>query len=78
MINFDDIIFSDPLERGIPMIINFGKYAGKSVEFLILKQPEYVKWILDSDGIIGPLFRVKEEILRLINIFFDRKLFLRK
>ena len=59
------------------MIINFGKYAGKSVEFLVLKAPDYVKWVLNSDGITGPLLSVKEEMCKLIEIF-DRKPFLRK
>ena len=59
-------------------MINFGKkHAGKSVEFLVLKEPDYVKWILDSDDITGPLLSVKNEMLRLIEIF-DRKAIIKK
>lgn len=60
------------------MIINFGKkHIGKSVEFLVLKEPSYVKWTLDSDDITGPLLSVKNEMLRLIEIF-DRKVIIKK
>lgn len=60
------------------MIINFGKkHIGKSVEFLVLKEPSYVKWVLGSDDITGPLLLVKNEILRLINIF-DKKAIINK
>ncbi len=51
------------------MIIPFGKYRGKSVEWLVLKRPDYVKWILDQPAPTWPLAGVKSEALRLISRF---------
>jgi hypothetical protein len=59
------------------MVINFGKHTGKSVEWVMLKDPSYIEWILNEPNPKGGLIPVKQEILRLINIF-DRKPFLRK
>ena len=35
-------------EKGIPTF-NFGKYKGKSVEEVLLKDPGYYSWILQGD-----------------------------
>jgi hypothetical protein len=51
------------------MIITFGEYRGRSVEWLVLKRPDYVKWILDQPTPTWPLADVKSEVLRLISIF---------
>jgi hypothetical protein len=51
------------------MIITFGEYRGRSVEWLVLKRPDYVKWILDQPTPTWPLAGVKSEVLRLISIF---------
>jgi hypothetical protein len=51
------------------MIITFGEYRGRSVEWLVLKRPDYVKWILDQPTPTWPLAGVKSEVLRLIPIF---------
>jgi hypothetical protein len=51
------------------MIITFGEYRGRSVEWLVLKRPDYVKWILDQPAPTWPLAGVKSEALRLISIF---------
>jgi hypothetical protein len=59
------------------MVINFGKHAGKSVEFLLLKKPDYVRWVLDLHDAMGPLLSVKNEMIRLIEIF-NQKPFLKK
>jgi hypothetical protein len=59
------------------MIIPVGKYRGKSVEWLLLKAPGYVKWMLEESAITGPLAAVKTEALRLISVF-DRKQILKE
>src|SRR5260370_32214525 len=51
------------------MIITFGEYRGRSVEWLVLKRPDYVKWILDRPAVAGPLIPVKAEALRLVSTF---------
>jgi len=51
------------------MIISFGKYRDKSVEWLVLNTPDYVKWTLERSAPTGPLAAVKAEALRLISIF---------
>jgi hypothetical protein len=59
------------------MIIQHGKHTDKSVELVMLKDPSYIEWILNEPNPNGWLITVKQEILRLINIF-DRKPFIRK
>jgi hypothetical protein len=54
------------------MIIDFGKYQGKSVEWLVLNAPDYLKWVLELAAPTGGLVAVKAEALRLISLF-DRK-----
>jgi hypothetical protein len=52
------------------MIIAFGKYQGKSVEWLVLNKPDYVKWVLEEPTRPGSaLASAKAEALRLISIF---------
>ena len=52
------------------MIISFGKYRGKSVEWLVLNRPDYVKWVLEEPTRPGSaLASAKAEALRLISIF---------
>lgn len=51
------------------MIIPFGKYRGKSVEWLVLKAPDYLKWVLEQAAPTGPLAAVKSQALRLISLF---------
>jgi hypothetical protein len=51
------------------MIITFGEYRKRSVEWLVLKRPDYVKWILERPAVAGPLAAVKAEVLRLVSIF---------
>jgi len=60
------------------MNINFGnKYKGKSVAEVVLKHPDYVKWVLGKNDAIGPLMIVQNEILKLIGIF-NSKPFIQK
>jgi hypothetical protein len=49
--------------------IAFGKHAGKTVEVLVLKDPDYVHWILAQSEPSGPLARIRAEVLRLMAVF---------
>jgi hypothetical protein len=51
------------------MLVNFGKHEGKTVEMLVLKEPDYVKWVLYQPSPSGELERIRSETLRLIAIF---------
>jgi hypothetical protein len=44
------------------MVITFGEHKGKSVELIMLKEPSYVKWVLDQLNPPGALLPVKNEI----------------
>lgn len=57
------------------MHVTVGKHAGKSVELLILKFPDYVHWLLKT-SVSGPLLIVKTHIKTLI-AKFDAKPLLR-
>ena len=59
------------------MQVNFGKHRGKSVELLMLKQPDYIKWLLDQNAATGAMAAVRTYILQLITIF-DAKPFVDK
>jgi hypothetical protein len=61
------------METTSTMLVTFGKkHQGKTVESLILKEPDYIKWVLEQPNPTGGLARVKAEALRLIGIF-DQK-----
>jgi len=49
--------------------ITFGKYKGKTVKSLMMKQPVYIGWILSQKDLSGPLAVLKDEVIRLIKIF---------
>jgi hypothetical protein len=49
--------------------VSFGKHAGKSVEFLMLKEPTYIKWVLDQQSPTGAMAKVKSGIQQLIQVF---------
>lgn len=51
------------------MKVGFGKHKDKSVGALVLKQPDYIAWVISKASTSGPLARVKAEALRLIRIF---------
>lgn len=51
------------------MRITFGKHNGKSVELVMVKAPDYVKWVLKQEDAVGQLLIVKKEMLRLIDVF---------
>lgn len=58
------------------MIVSFGKHEGKSVELLVLKEPDYIKWVVGQEA-TGPLLAVQREANRLIRVF-DSKPFVAK
>jgi hypothetical protein len=49
--------------------LTFGKHEGKSVEVVVLKEPEYAMWIFRKEDASGPLADIRKEVLRLINVF---------
>jgi hypothetical protein len=52
--------------------ISFGKHYGKSAELVVLKEPDYVDWMLGLDGATGRLPETRREVRGLVNEF-DRK-----
>ena len=58
------------------MYFKFGKYSDKLVEIVLLKDPNYIAWILGVPNPKGRMLLIKSEIQRLIRIF-DAKPFLR-
>lgn len=40
------------------MQVAFGKHTGKSVELLVLKDPSYIRWILDQLNTYGAMKKV--------------------
>jgi len=52
------------------MIIKCGKkHNGKSVDEVMLKDPGYVKWVLENSNAAGQLKEIRNEMLTLIDIF---------
>jgi len=51
------------------MIIAFGKHDGESVIEVVLKNPEYVNWVLENTDATGQLRVIRNEMLRFIDIF---------
>jgi len=56
------------------MKITIGKYKGKSVEYLMINQPDYIKWILEQHDVSGELATIQKHISQLIRKF-DKKPF---
>jgi hypothetical protein len=56
------------------MIITFGKFRGRSVEWLVLNAPGYVKWVINQPAPAGPLIPLKSELLRLIDMFDAKRI----
>jgi hypothetical protein len=50
------------------MQATIGVHKGTSMEILVLKQPDYINWLLPYDA-RGPLGVMKTEALRLIEVF---------
>ena len=57
------------MKAGLNMLVTFGKHQGNTVETLVLKQPDYIKWVLEQPNPSGGLGRVRTEALRIIGIF---------
>ena len=56
------------------MQVTIGKHAGKSVELLMLKEPNYINWVLDEQSPTGDLANIKRHVQQLIKIL-DTKAF---
>lgn len=64
-------------ERGSQVQVTFGKHSGKSVELLMLKEPSYIKWVLEQKSPTGSMANIKSHIEHLIQVF-DTKPFMGK
>lgn len=51
------------------MQITFGKHSGKSLELLLLKEPDYVCWILEQAGAYGQMKAAQAQAEKLIRKF---------
>ena len=54
--------------------IPFGQFKNKTVKSLIMKELDYIAWILRQESPSGPLVALKDEIIRLIKIFDSKPL----
>lgn len=59
------------------MIVSFGKHKGMAVETLVLKEADYIRWVLLHPDPSGELASLRTEVSRLIAIF-DQKPFVGK
>lgn len=60
------------------MKIGFGKHAGKTIELLVLKEPDYIAWMLAQETRAGSsMENAQMEANRLIAMF-DRKPYIKK
>ena len=50
------------------MQVTLGKHAGKSVELLMLKEPGYIRWLLQQSP-NGQLLEIKQHALALTKKF---------
>ncbi len=50
------------------MQVTFGKYVGKSSQFLVLKEPGYIRWALGQSA-NGPMAKLQAEAKRHIHDF---------
>lgn len=51
------------------MIVSFGKYEGKTAELLVLKHPDYVRWLKSQNDLKGAARALRDECVRLIAKF---------
>ena len=59
------------------MIIGFGKHNGRTTEQLVLREPDYVSWLLSKPDLSGRAVAVRQDIHRLLKTF-DTKPFVKK
>jgi hypothetical protein len=52
--------------------MQLGKHFGKIIETLVLKEADYISWLLSKRGVTGELAAARNEARRLIRIF-DQK-----
>lgn len=57
------------LQRTYKLKVSFGKYTGKSVELLMLKEPSYIKWVLEQQSSASGMAAVKLYVKTLIEKF---------
>ena len=50
------------------MLVTFGKHDGKSVEWLVLKESDYIKWIL-SQSASGKILQIQKHAAALVKKF---------
>jgi hypothetical protein len=51
------------------MVIWFGKHRGKSIEDLVVTEPDYALWVLAQEGAAGPLAEARREVSRVLRQF---------
>jgi hypothetical protein len=51
------------------MLVTFGKFKNTPIDLLVLKQPDYIDWMLKLINAEGPMVHVISEVKRLISIF---------
>src|SRR5262245_24802877 len=61
----------------ILMLITFGKHMSKSLEFLVLKHPDYIGWMLNQRAATRKLADAQQAALRLIRIFNQKQILTR-
>lgn len=54
------------------MIIRFGKHHGESAENVVLRDPQYVMWVMGQTPATGAFARLASEFRRLIERFDER------
>src|SRR5438552_2009354 len=54
------------------MFIQFGKHWGTSIELLLLKQPDYIRWMLSQQGTTRNFCEARQEACRLIRAFNEK------
>ena len=51
------------------MLITFGKHKGTSIPSVVLKEPDYVRWVLGQHNAEGALAKVEAEMKELVASF---------
>lgn len=56
------------------LTLTFGKHKGETIGKLILKEPGYIKWMLEEPDASGPMAKAAADARRLIKRFDDNAL----
>jgi hypothetical protein len=51
------------------MIVKFGKHSGQTVEEIVLRDPDYIVWLLRQEAPRGQMEAICDEVRRLIRVF---------